>query len=85
MSPFACRTSFKDELPIQENENGLLNAESLYDTSGVINDSVSEIPIVVDISTPDITCNNDTLLQDYQLNPLAEPFIPLLGEYIFDT
>ena len=85
MSPFACRTSFKDELPIQENENGLLNAESLYDTSGVINDSVSEIPIVVDISTPDITCNNDTLLQDYQLNPLAEPFIPLLGEFSFDT
>ena len=84
MSPLACETSFRKELYIHETNDLLLNAKNPKDAN-ISNDSISEIPSVVDISTPDITCNNDTLLQDYQLNPLAEPFIPLLGEFSFDT
>ena len=45
---------------------------------------ISEVPFLVDVSTPDITDNDDTFLQDIELNPLAEPFIPILNDFSFD-
>ena len=84
MSTCACQIIESNEPLIQDAEDILLNEESLKDTDSVINDSISEISLVVDSSTPDISCNNDTLVQD-QLNPLAQPFIPLQRDDSFDT
>ena len=45
---------------------------------------ISKIPCVADVETPNITSNDDMLLENTDLNPLAEPFIPLLAEYTFN-
>lgn len=44
----------------------------------------SEIPFIVDVETLNITSNDDMLLENTELNPLAEPFILLLAKYTFN-
>ena len=46
--------------------------------------TISEAPFLAEVTTPDITCNDETLLQDTELNPLAEPFIPILADFSFN-
>ena len=45
---------------------------------------ISETPFLADVPTPDITCNEDTLFQHTELNPSAEPFIPILADLSFN-
>ena len=60
------------------NHTGIDNL--LLENSSVI----SEAPFLPEVTTPDITCNDDTLLQDTELNPSAEPFIPILADLSFN-
>ena len=84
MLTIAYQVSESNEHLIQETEIHL-KAESLGDTNSIIDDSISEIPLVVDISTPNITCDSKISLQENQLNPHAEPSIHFKAESLGDT
>ena len=68
-------------LSIALNLNWIIRATSFPEGLSYIS---SEIPFIVDVETPNITSNDDMLLENTELNPLAEPFIPLLAEYTFN-
>ena len=68
-------------LSIALNLKWIIRATSLPEGLSYIS---SEIPFIVDVETPNITSNDDMLLENTELNPLAEPFILLLAEYTFN-